>query len=133
MSSGDSKDLRVYQVAFELSMDIFQMTKVFPQEERYGLTSQIRRSSRSVCSYFGEGYRKRLYPKHFVSKVTDPDMENSETQIWLDYSFECEYIEKDKYQELMKKSLEIGRRLNHVINNPQLYLSQSQKEQIRKQ
>ena len=75
------RDLKVYQKAFKLAMDIFRLTKSFPDEEKYGLTSQIRRSSRSVCSSIGEAYRKRKYPAHFVSKITDADMENSETQV----------------------------------------------------
>ncbi|MBL4658360.1 MAG: four helix bundle protein [Flavobacteriales bacterium] len=130
MGYGDFRDLDVYQVAFELSMDIFRMTKSFPKEEMYGLTSQIRRSSRSVCSNFGEGYRKRQYTKHFVSKVSDADMENSETQIWWDYSLECGYISSERHSELMKKSLEVGRRLNHVINNPEVYMTKGQKQQL---
>lgn len=129
MGFGDFKDLRVYQLAFELSMDIFKMTKFFPKEEMYGLTSQIRRASRSVCSNFGEGYRKRQYVKHFTSKVSDADMENSETQIWLDYCLECEYIDSANYKLLMEKSLEVGRRLNHVINNPEVYMTKTQKKQ----
>ena len=75
------RELEVYQKAFKLAMDIFRLTKSFPDEEKYGLTSQIRRSSRSVCSSIGEAYRKRKYPAHFVSKITDADMENSETQV----------------------------------------------------
>ena len=130
MGYGDFRDLKVYQVAFELSMDVFKMTKSFPKEEMYGLTSQIRRSSRSVCSNFGEGYRKRQYLKHFLSKLSDADMENSETQIWLDYCLECDYISEKLHVELTKKSQEVGRRLHHVINNPELYLSKSQKEQL---
>ena len=74
------RDLKVYQKAFKLAMDIFEMTKTFPAEEKYGLTNQIRKSSRSVCSSIAEAYRKRKYPAHFVSKTTDADMENSETQ-----------------------------------------------------
>lgn len=130
MGYGDFKDLKVYQVAFELSMDIFKVTKSFPKEEMYGLTSQIRRSSRSVCSNFGEGYRKRQYMKHFLSKLSDADMENSETQIWLDYSLECGYIVREIYTELLEKSQEVGRRLNHVINNPELYMTKNQKGKL---
>ncbi len=75
------KDLIVYKKAFSLSMEIFQLSKTFPKNEDYSLTSQIRRSSRSVCSNISEGYRKRQYPAHFVSKISDADMENSETQV----------------------------------------------------
>ena len=93
-SSFKFKDLTVYKKAFELSMEIFQITKKFPTDEKYGLTSQIRRSSRSVCSSIGEGYRKRKYEAHFISKTSDADMENSETSVWVDFAFECGYIDK---------------------------------------
>ena len=83
---GSFRDLKVYQKAFKLAMDIFKMTMDFPEEEKYALTTQIRKSSRSVCSSIGEGYLKRKYLAHFVSKMTDSDMENSETQVWLDFS-----------------------------------------------
>jgi len=86
---GSFRDLKVYQKAFKLAMDIFKMTKDFPEEEKYALTTQIRKSSGSVCSSIGEGYRKRKYQAHFVSKMTDSDMENSETQVWLDFSLSC--------------------------------------------
>jgi len=81
---GSFKDLMVYKKAFDLAMQIFSETKTFPADEKYGLISQVRRSSRSVCSNIAEGYRKRLYPAHFVAKVSDADMENAETSVWLD-------------------------------------------------
>ena len=102
-------------------MDIFNLTKIFPDEEKFGLTSQIRRSSRSVCSSIGEAYRKRKYPAHFVSKTTDADMENSETQVWLDFSLSCKYIDKKVYQDFKTRSEEIGKMLNHMIENPEKY------------
>ena len=116
------RDLKVYQKAFKLAMDIFEMTKSFPDDEKFGLISQIRKSSRSVCSSIGEGYRKRKYPAHFVSKLTDADMENSETQVWLDFSLSCKYIDKPKYKNFIERSEEIGRMLNHMIENPEKYL-----------
>jgi four helix bundle protein len=116
------RDLTVYKKAFELAMDIFCETKYFPAEEKYGLISQIRRSSRSVCSNIGEGYRKRKYEAHFVSKATDADMENSETQVWLDFAIACEYISKEKYDNYINRSEEIGRMLNHMIENPEKYV-----------
>ena len=73
-------------------MEIFEISKNFPAEEKYSLTDQIRRSSRSVCSNLAEGYRKRQYPAHFISKVSDADMENSETQAWLDFAYKCGYL-----------------------------------------
>jgi len=115
------RDLKVYQKAFKLAMDIFNITKSFPEEEKYGLTIQIRKSSRGVCSSIGEAYRKRKYPAHFVSKTTDADMENSETQVWLDFSLSCKYINKEIYQEYKERSEEIGKMLNHMIENPDKY------------
>ncbi|MFN3873489.1 MAG: four helix bundle protein [Ignavibacterium sp.] len=115
------RDLKVYQKAFKLAIDIYNLTKSFPDEEKYGLTSQIRKSSRSVCSSIAEAYRKRKYPAHFVSKITDADMENSETQVWLDFSLSCKYIDKSKYENFIERSEEIGRMLNHMIENPDKY------------
>jgi four helix bundle protein len=80
---GTFRDLIVYKKAFDLAMEIFEMTKSFPAEEKYSLIDQIRRSSRSVCANIGEGYRKRRYPAHFIAKITDSDMENTETQYGL--------------------------------------------------
>jgi four helix bundle protein len=118
---GNFKDLKVYKKAFDLSMLIFVESKRFPSEEKFGLTSQIRRSSRSVCSNVGEGYRKRIYPAHFVSKCSDADMENSETQVWLDFALACEYITKEKYDDYLRRSEEIGKMVNHMIENPESY------------
>ena len=115
------RDLKVYQKAFKLAMDISNLTKLFPDEEKFGLTSQIRRSSRSVCSSIAEAYRKRKYPAHFVSKTTDADMENSETQVWLDFALSCKYINKEIYVELKERSEEVGKMLNHMIDNPEKY------------
>lgn len=129
MASISFKDLTAYKKAFELAMDIFNESKKFPSEEKYGLISQIRRSSRSVCANIGEGYRKRIYTAHFISKATDADMENSETQVWLDFALACEYLTKEKHKNYIDKSEEVGRMLNHMINNPEKYLRQEQKVQ----
>lgn len=115
---GSFRDLIVFKKAFELAMEIFQMTKSFPLEERYSLTDQVRRSSRSVCSCIGEAYRKRRYEAHFVSKLTDADMENTETQIWLEFSLNCVYITDEVYKDKLKKSEEVGRLLQYMIDNP---------------
>ena len=115
------RNLTVYKKAFALAMDIYKISKSFPKEEQYGLTSQIRNCSRSVCASIGEGYRKRRYPAHFVSKMSDSDMENSETQVWLDFALACEYILKIEYDDFIEKSEEIGRLLNHTIENPEKY------------
>ena len=93
MPSKNVKETKVYKLAFELDMEIFEITKTFPKEEKYSLADQIRRSSRSVCTCLLEAYRKKRYPCHFVSKVTDSDMENSETSGWPEFSMACKYIE----------------------------------------
>ena len=116
------RDLKVYQKAFSLAMEIFEMTKGFPSEEKYSLTSQIRRSSRSVCSSIAEAYRKRLYQAYFVSKNSDADMENSETQVWLEFAFKCKYINQNTFNELTQKSIEIGKLLSAMIKHPNNYL-----------
>ena len=122
---GSYKDLLAYKKAFELAMEIFQISKNFPIEEKYSLTDQIRRSSRSVCSNLAEGYRKRQYEAHFLSKVSDADMENSETQVWIDFLLGCNYITKELHETLIEKSEEIGRLINHMIINPDKYRCKS--------
>lgn len=106
-------------------MEIFETSKSFPKEEQYSLTSQIRRSSRSVCSSVAEAYRKRRYEAHFVSKTTDADMENTETQVWLDVALASKYISQSIYKDYLDKSEEVGRLLNHMIENPKNYLSKN--------
>jgi four helix bundle protein len=122
---GSFRDLAVYQKAFALAMKIFEITKKFPMEEKYELTDQIRRSSRAVCRAIGEGYRKRQYPKHFSSKMSDADMENTETQISLDFAEKCKYISHEEYQELLDNLGEVGRMLNHMVENPEKYKPKS--------
>lgn len=122
---GTFRDLIVYKKGFELAMEIFEMTKSFPKEEKYSLIDQIRRSSRSTCTCIAEAYRKRQYVAHFVSKVSDSDMENTETQAWLDFSVACKYINEETYKEKLAKSEEVGRLLNDMINNPGKYGSGS--------
>ncbi|HZI54664.1 MAG TPA: four helix bundle protein [Chitinophagaceae bacterium] len=121
MAAINVKETRVYKLAFELAMEIFEISKSFPKEETYSLTDQIRRSSRSVCICLIEAYRKKRYPAHFVAKVTDSDMENSETSGWLDFAYACKYIVEAKYKDLIAKAEEIGRLLNHMIINPEKY------------
>jgi len=115
------KKLLAYQKAFELSMEIFKLLKSFPKEETYSLTDQIRRSSRSVCANIAEAYRKRIYIKHFISKLSYFDSENSETQVWIDFAFYCKYLNREKQIELTNKSIEIGKLINYMINNPQKF------------
>lgn len=112
------QDLIAYKKSFSLAMKIFEISKGFPQEEKYSLTDQIRRSSRSVPANIAEAYRKRIYPRHFHSKLTDSDAENSETQVWLEFCFNCKYISKETYNELIADSDEIGKLLNYMMLNP---------------
>lgn len=93
----DFKELLAYKKSFELAMEIFELSKKFPKEETYSLTDQLRRSSRSVSANIAESYRKRRYPNHFISKLTDNDAENSETNTWLQFSLECQYISKETF------------------------------------
>ncbi len=118
---GSFKELNAYKKAFTLALDIHKTTKRFPREEQYALTDQIRRSSRSVCSNMAEGFRKIKYKAHFVVKMTDADMENSETQVWLDFSYAFEYITKEEHAGFQQRSEEVGRMLNHIIENPESY------------
>jgi four helix bundle protein len=97
------KDLRVFQSAFKASMEIYVLTKSFPKEETYSLTDQIRRSSRSVCSNLAEAFRKRRYPKAFVSKLSDCEGEAAESQVWLDFALECGYLNHEKHEQLYKE------------------------------
>ena len=121
------KQLTVYKKAYELAMEIFEESKNFPSEEKYALTSQIRRSSRSVCSSIAEGYRKRNYEAHFVSKATDADMENSETMVWIDFALSCKYISDSLHSKWNNTIEEIGKLLNHMIENPEKYLRSEDK------
>ncbi len=94
------RDLEVYQMAFDSAMKIFNITKGFPAEEKYSITNQIRRSSRSVCSNIGEAWRKRKYQAYFKNKLTDAMSEASETQTWFDFCLTCKYIDRKVYEEL---------------------------------
>lgn len=117
----DFNDLLVYKKSFELAMSIFEITKSFPKEEMYSLTDQIRRSSRSTNICIIEAYRKRRYPAHFVSKLSDSDMENSETKGWLKFALECKYLNNSHFANLVSLSDEVGKLLNHMMNNPEKY------------
>lgn len=111
------RDLRVYQMAFVSAMQIFHLTHEWPAHEKYSLTDQIRRSSRSVCSNLGEAWRRRRYPAHFASKLGDCDSEAAETEVWLDFALECGYISKTTHQELRAKYDHIGAMLTKMIDD----------------
>jgi four helix bundle protein len=113
------KDLKVFQLSFEAGMEVFKLSKKFPIEERYSLTDQIRRSSRSVSGNIAEAWRKRRYPKSFVAKLTDSEGEAAETQVWLDYALECKYIETDEYLTLYDKYEHILAMLTNMSTQPE--------------
>lgn len=112
------RDLKVYQLAYKLAMDIFHLSKSFPREELYSLTDQIRRSSRSVAANIGEGFRKRRYPNHFVSKLTDCDAEATETQVWIDFAFDCGYLSDTNRMRLTSGYEEVGKMLSGMMSDP---------------
>ena len=119
---GDYKDLIVYQKAYKLALDIFEASKRFPPEERYSLTDQVRRSSRSVCANFVEAYRRRRYKAHFVSKLTDSSMENAETQVWLDFAHDCKYLLPEEYKDFSFRNEEVGKMLWNMIDKPDKFI-----------
>ena len=112
------KTLLAYQKGFDLAMEIFHLIKEFPKSEQFGLTSQIIRSSRAVCSAIAESCRKRQYEKHFKSKLSDADSENAETQLWLEFALACDYISNEQQKELHNKTEEIGKLIYYMIQNP---------------
>ena len=125
MQINSAKDLKVYKAAYELAMRVFDLTKSFPPEEKFALTSQIRRSSRSVCLNLREALAKRRYEAHFISKLTDCDGENSETDSSLDFARDCKYITPDQHTKLVALCEEVGRMLGGMIKNPGTFLVSS--------
>src|SRR5271154_1458561 len=122
MQIKSAKELEVYKKGYTLAMQVFQVSKSFPPEEKYALTSQIRRSSRSVCLNLREAWAKRRYEAHFISKLTDCDGENSETDSSLDFAKDCGYIRQQQHSELTVLCREIGRMLGSMIKNPGSFL-----------
>jgi len=116
------RDLKVYQLAYKLAMDIFNASKSFPKEEKYSLTDQIRRSSRSIAANIAEGFRKRQYPKMFVSKLADADGEATETQVWLDFACDCEYMSPKLHVELIKGYEDVGKMLGTMMSMPEKFM-----------
>jgi four helix bundle protein len=123
MHIDSAKELTVYKSAYKLAMDIFEMTKTFPSDEIYALTSQIRRSSRSVCLNLREAWAKRRYEAHFLSKLTDCDGENSETDSSLDFAKDCGYVSGQRHHELTSACAEIGRMLGGMMKKPESFVT----------
>jgi four helix bundle protein len=116
------RDLKVYQMAFDLAMEIFEDSKKFPAEEKYSLTDQIRRASRSVAANIAEGYRKKQYPKMFASKMADADGEATETQVWIDSAHRCGYLPTVRQADLRRGYEEVGRMLGGMIAHPERFI-----------
>ena len=121
MKLQSAKELDVYCEAYRLAMEIFTLSRSFPAEEKFALTSQIRRSSRSVCLNLREAWAKRRYEAHFLSKLTDCDGENSETDSALDFARECGYISAAQHVALTGKCSEVGRMLGAMIKKPESF------------
>ena len=122
MRLNSAKDLDVYKKAYLMAMEVFELSRTFPAEERYALTSQIRRSSRSVAMNLREAWAKRRYEAHFISKLTDCDGENSETDTSLDFALECGYLSQEQHRRLSEICAEIGRMLGSMLNHPTPFL-----------
>jgi four helix bundle protein len=122
MRINSAKELTVYKKGYDLAMRVFEVSKRFPAEEKFALTSQIRRSSRSVCLNLREAWAKRRYEAHFISKLTDCDGENSETDSSLDFARDCAYITKQEHVELTALCQEVGKMLGRIIQNPTPFL-----------
>jgi len=115
------RDLIVYQLSYKLSVEIFEVTKTFPKEEKYSLVDQIRRSSRSIPANIAEAWSRRRYPKSFVNKLIESDGEASETTVWLDFSKDQKYITEEKHEYFISKYDEVAKMLNSMINQPQKF------------
>ena len=121
------RDLKVYQLAYKLAMELFHETQKFPKDEKYSLVDQIRRSSRRVPANIAEARKKRNYPKVFVHKMSDVAGEATETEVWLDFSFDCGYIQKKQYDRFRQGYDEINRMLHRIMNNPEGFCTKSTK------
>jgi len=121
------RDLRVYQAAMDAAMDIFQLSKSFPAEEKYSLTDQMRRSSRSVSANIGEGWRKRRYKAAFIAKISDAETEACETQIWLEFALRCHYLDEEKVNDLTEKYDHILSQLVIMINDADKWVVKDKK------
>src|ERR1700726_3063502 len=122
MQIKSAKDLTVYQKAYALAMEIFAVSKGFPVEEKFSLTDQMRRSSRSVCANLREAWAKRRYKAHFVSKLTDADGENGETETWLEFAHDCGYLAAAEHTRLRQTNKEIGAMLGRMIQEPSSFI-----------
>ena len=121
-SVGDYRKLLAYQKAFALAMKVYKLSKKFPSEEKYELTSQIRRSSRSVCVNIVEACKRRRYKNYYIAKLNDSETENAETQVWLDFAAACNYLLAGEYTKLTAENDEVAKLVLYMINNPEKFI-----------
>lgn len=122
MIISSANELKVYKTAYKLAMDIFSLSKTWPSEEKFSLTDQIRRSSRSVCGNLEEAWAKRRYEAHFISKLTDVDGENNETSTWLRFAKDCGYLSPEDYADLSDQCIKVGRMVGSMLKRPEPFL-----------
>ena len=118
-----AKELRVYEEAYALAMEIFEVSKKWPDGEKYALTDQVRRSSRAVCANLREAWSKRRYKAHFISKLTDVDAENNETETWLDFARDCGYLDSERHADFAKKCRAIGSMIGSMLKSADTFVT----------
>jgi four helix bundle protein len=119
---GNHKDLLAYKKAYALALLIYEISKGFPPEEKFSLTSQIRRSSRSVCANLAEAYKRRRHKNYFLSKLNDAETENTETEVWLDFAKDCSHLKASEHKDLLGVNTEVGKLIWYMINNPDKFI-----------
>ena len=122
MQLNSAKDLEVYKKGYVLAMNVFEISRNFPAEEKYSLTDQLRRSARSVCANLREAWAKRRYRAHFLSKLTDADAENSEMDTWLDFAYDSGYLSRMEHKKLAFECHQVGAMLGKMIKRPDPFL-----------
>lgn len=115
------RDLKVYQLSFQLALEVFEISKSFPKEEKYALKDQIRRSSRAVAAIIAEAWVHRIYPKSFISKLIDSKGEAAETEVWISFATAHNYLNVEKQKYIIEKYDEVGRMLNSIIKQPEKF------------
>ena len=128
MQINSPQKLDVYKLAYSLAMDIYKCSIAWPSEEKFALIGQIRRSSRSVCGNLSEAWAKRRYEAHFISKLTDADGENTETETWIDFAHDCGYIDGAQHRDFRFRARSIGKMLGAMINNPTPFIIKDKNE-----
>jgi four helix bundle protein len=115
-------DLLAYKKAYSLALKIHEISKRFPPEEKFSLTDQIRRSSRSVCANIAESYKRRRYKDYFISKLNDSETENTETEVWLNFSKDFKYITSEEFEEMVSENTQVGKLIYNMIAHPEKFM-----------